>query len=342
MLRKLRNSPLLLVLLVAGCGGSSQHPLVRTQLVTEATTSCVQAIDGKGSMGSCAPKRIGLDLGPVKQVGGITFPDLSNNDPCFSCAAAIKAHGHVGEIDKANQGPGFTDSTFVSMIQDAKAHGLAVGGYDFDEQYTAAETYKYIARSHAAGIYRDTPNTFPPTIDVEFGNFSKEGLQHQINILFREFGRVNMYTGGWYALPHFGCWWPAHVTAWLSGYPNATIFCGLSEFLYKNHQFTDRGYIGVPGHNADMSVFRGTQKQFDEFVHKSKPKPTAAQKKEALHKLYKRRKELRALRALHGCAKGHTVTPNTRAYKRQKCPGWTRHGNEVKASIKKLHKAGVF
>lgn len=332
---------LILPLLLAGCGGSPSPTAVSRAPVPASQTSCPQATAGKGGMGACAPKRLGLDLGPVAPQGGITYPDLSNNDPCV-CGAAIKAHGHQGERDKANQGVGFEDSTFVSMVKDASAHGLSVGGYDFDEQYTAAETYKFIDRLHAAGIYKNTPKTFPPTVDVEFGNFNKEGLQHQINILKREYGRVDLYTGGWYAIPHFGCWWPKGVTAWLAGYPNASVFCGLSESLFKNHQYTDRGYLGVPGHFGDMSVFRGTQAQFNSFVHAQPPAPTAAQKKLALWKLYKRRKELRALRLLHGCAAGHTVTPNTRAYRREKCPGWTKHGIEAKVSIKKLHKKGVY
>lgn len=342
-MRKLRNLlPLAAIVITgfAGCGENAPAPKAATTAAHAAIVACPQAATGHGDMGACVPTKLGLSRPPsTAQPAGITYPDLSNNDPCV-CAAAIRAHGHPGEIDKANQGTRFSDSWFVSMVKDAKAHGLATGGYDFDELYTASEVYLFIKRLHAAGIYRSTPNTFAPTIDVEFGNFSREGLQHQINILNREFGRVKIYTGGWYFLPHAGCWWPKGVPAWLSGYPNASVFCGLSESLFKEHQYTDHGFNGETF--SDMTVYRGNQAQFNAFVHKAPVKLTKGQKKEALDKEYRRRQALRVLRQRHGCGKGHKVTPNTRAFKRHACPAWTKHGGEANKAIKKFHKEGVF
>lgn len=343
-MRKLRNLlPLAAIVLVAGCGegGPPKTTTTTTRPVpTSAVAACPQAAHGEGAMGVCVPRRLGLSSIPsTQQPAGITWPDMSNNDPCI-CGAAIRGHGHVGEIDKTNQGVGFTDSYFVRMVKDAARHKLAIGGYDFDSEYTANEVYKFIDRLHAGGIYKGTPNTFPPTLDVEFGAFSKTGLQHQVNILYREYGRVQIYTGGWYYLPHAGCWIPKHAEIfWLSGYPNASVFCGVSENMFKVHQYTDHGYNG--GIFSDMNVWRGNGKQFNAYVHRAKPAPTKAQLQAELWREYKRRVALRGLRLRHGCAPPHKVTPYTRAYKRHACPAWTKHGGEVNKKIKELHKAGI-
>src|SRR5674476_1603514 len=118
------------------------------------------------------------------------FPDFSNNDPCY-CANTLAHRGYKGEIDKANQGTRFIDLTFAAMVQDAKNHNLAVTGYDFDETYTAAEAYTFVARLKAAGIEKNSLRTFPPALDVEYGNSNRAGLEHQLAVLFRTYGRAH-------------------------------------------------------------------------------------------------------------------------------------------------------
>lgn len=243
----------LLVVAIVGCGGNSKHHATHPV----ASASCPQAAGGHGALGACAPQqRLGLH-GRHAQLAGPVYPDLSNNDPCY-CGAAIKARGQVGLIVKANQGTGFIDSTAVAMVQSARAAGLAVGEYDFDQDYTVAEAQVFVARLHAAGIYPSTPNTFPAYLDVEYGNFSYRGLLAQIAYLRSQGYRVGIYTGEWYWGPHAGCQWPSGLSsAWLSGYPNAPVPCGTQN--YNAHQFTS-----TP---IDLSVFLGSLDQFHAFVN---------------------------------------------------------------------------
>lgn len=276
-----------------------------------------------------------------------TYPDFSNNDPCY-CAAQLKAHGHVGEIDKVNQGVGFIDSTFGRMIADAKAHGLVVGGYDFDQDYTAAEAYTFVAGLHRAGIYRGTPRTFPPTLDVEFGLPSKSGLEHQLAVLFREYGRAQIYTGPWYWLPHFGCWIPQGVTFWLSGYPVVSPFCGLNgnPFKVNAHQYTDHGATGasqVP--YADVTRYLGSS-----FARFSQSGQTQAQlralKVRSLHSHEANRRVLHRLVDQHHCRRGQHTTPRQpirlrHIYHDRLCPRWVKHGKQDVAVIARYRREGI-
>jgi hypothetical protein len=274
---------LLAAVLVTACGSKPKpHHTQTVTIAPQVVNACPQAIQGHGAMGGCSPapviatpKRLNGIASSVSGVGGTTYPDLSNNDPCV-CAATLKAHGHPAEVDKANQGVGFLDGTFYRMVVDAKAHGLAVGGYDFDSEYTTGEAYAFVGQLHRAGIWRNTPNTLPPTLDVEYGNASRAGIERQLSVLRQQFGRVQIYTGGWYWLPTLGCWWPKGVQAWLSGYPSASVFCGLPESLFAVHQYTDHGYNGASF--SDMNVWRGSPASWAAFIHKPVAQPSRAQR----------------------------------------------------------------
>jgi hypothetical protein len=261
-------APLIAAVLIAGCGGSSH--LTGNAALRASLQSCPQAAAGHGSMGACAPKSK-LGLTAPRSIGGPLFPDRSNNDPCY-CGQAIRAQGQVGLVVKANQGTGFVDSTAVGMVQSARGAGLAVGMYDFDQDYTVAEAQVFVSRLHAAGIWPWSTNTFPAYLDVEFGSFSYSGLRAQVSYLRSQGYRVGIYTGDWYWGPHAGCQWPAGVSAWLSGYPNAPVPCGEGSrdpaTGYNVHQFTS-----TP---IDLNVYLGSRAQFQTFVHASvppKPKP---------------------------------------------------------------------
>lgn len=350
--------------LLTACGSHSP-PKTKT-LPPSVKQACPEALNGQGAMGECLPAKPqvvpkttpGLyTTGTARAVpatlfvafrhGGITFPDFSNNNPCY-CARELRAYGHVGEIDKANQGTGFIDRHFAPMVQEAKRHGLAVGGYDFDQQYTAAEAYTFIARLKAAGIYRGTPRTFPPTLDVEFGLASRSGLEHQLAILQRVYGRAQVYTGAWYWLPHFGCWVPRGVTFWLSGYPLASLLCGLPSSMWAAHQFSDHAPTGarqVP--NADMSVFRGSAGQFAAYVQVGKAKATKRQLQEQLWHLYRERTALKRLIAIrsavltrHHCRGTKRPSRGCREVKR-KGDLSHKHLHQIEGAIKGLHRKGV-
>lgn len=339
---------LLAAVLLVACN-TPQHthtappPAKTVPIPASVDQACPQALGGVGAMGECAPPAVKSKTASASSAvhGGITYPDFSNNDPCY-CAGALKAHGRAGEIDKANQGTGFIDRTFVPMVTEAHRLGLAVGGYDFDQEYTAQETYAFIGRLHAAGIYRNTPRTFPPTLDVEFGSASIEGLKHQVAVLKREYGRVQIYTGAWYWLPHFGCWVPPGVSFWLSGYPIAQLLCGLKAVNWQAHQFTDHGYTGasqVPF--ADLSLYIG--RSFAQFIQATK---SPAQIKAAKVRSLRAHEQLRA--ELHGDIDRHhcRLTPPTRGHARPPsyhtvCGRWLREGRTATAVINRYHREGI-
>jgi Glycosyl hydrolases family 25 len=311
---------------IAACGSHTTVSVPKSVL-----QACPQASNGHGSMGGCTPPvvktKLKLTLKNPAAPFGPKFPDFSNNDPCY-CGAALRAHGIVGEIDKTNQGIGFIDRTFVGMVQNARANGLAVGGYDFVQEYNAQEVYTFINRLHAAGIWRWTTNTFPPTLDVEYGAFSYTGLQHMINILEREYGRVQIYTGGWYYEPHAGCRWPGGVSAWLSGYPNATPVCGLPSYLFAEHQFADNGFNGVT--SVDLSVYRFSN--FKAFVHSTppKPKPSPRAKEAELRAINARIRVLHNLETKHKCR----IIHGRKAY--GACRVWGPEGQHEHARAKRV------
>jgi hypothetical protein len=268
----------------------------------------------------------------------VTYPDLSNNDPTYNMAA-IKRAGHPAVVLKVNQGVGFLDSTFYYMAIAAKRVGVCVGGYDFVQEYTAAEAYVLIERLHAAGIYRNTPCTLPPTLDVEFGVPSQPGLEHMIAVLMREFGRVQIYTGAWYWAPHFGCWVPAQVHLWLSGYPFAPTLCGMQGWQYVVQQYADNGFNGV--FSSDMNVWRGSDASFKAFAQITPPGMTAAQRRaqrtRSLHAHRKLRAQLHGLIEKHHCRHG---SANPHSY-HTACGRWLRHGRQEVAIIHRYEREGI-
>ena len=258
-------------LLIAGCGGTTK-PVGPKQTVS-AAQSCPQAADGRGHMGVCAPRALQV-APPVATPRAPVFTDLSNNNPCV-CGAELKAKGYVGLIAKANQGTGFIDSTAVAQIASARAAGLAVGVYDFDWEYSIAEAQTLVARAKAAGIFPNTPNTFPLTFDVEAGNFSYSGLLAQIAYVKRQGYRVQVYSACWYWCPHAGSRWPTGTPAWISGYPTANPVPGLPDSLWVVHQFTNvPADLDVLGHaHGGSFVADGTTAQFAAFVNATPPAP---------------------------------------------------------------------
>lgn len=283
-----------LVLFLAGCGGShkppptpgSVHAPEQNYSIKKSEQECPQAADGHGTMGGCAPHRVGLAAPKSAQAvgvsGGPTYVDLSNNDPCY-CGSSIRAAGHAGLIVKMNQGTGFIDSTAVGMIASGRHAGLAVGGYDFDEDYSISEARVFVSRLKAAGIGPHSTNTFPAIFDVEFGSFSLNGLRLQIAYTESQGYRVAVYTGEWYWTPHAGCTWVGRP-AWLAGYPTAPRPCGMAPFYFKDHQYTEHGYVGA-GQFGDVSIhFAGTA-SFNAYVRRNVPKPKPLTPKQKRAKL---------------------------------------------------------
>ncbi len=253
----------------------------------------------------------------------VTYPDLSNNDPA-SCSQMrlIASHHHPAVYLKVNQGLGFTDAYFAPQVRCAQRAGMVPGGYDFVSEYSAAEANRFVALLHAAGMFKTTPNWLPPTLDVEYGSANRAGLQRMIDILFAAFGRVNIYTGGWYWTPHFGCFWPAHVTAWISGYPTAPAVCGLPASLYSQHQFTDAGNNGAFA--SDMTVWLGSAAAFRAFAHIPAPVSHAVQ----IARVRALRATLRALLTKRGCRLKGAVY--------HACPIWLHEGAVTNAQLRAL------
>lgn len=329
----------------------ASSPSTNTQTVTKQVSvpvpvrevaGCPEAIEGRGVMGECSPPA-GPSLRSFRP-GPITYPDRSNKDPVDTAGMrAVARHGHPAIVLKANQGTRFVDSTFVGMAKAAKALHLCVGGYDFDETYTVAEVNVFIARLHAAGIYRDTPCTFPPTLDVEYGSFNQAGLQRQVAKLKQAFGRVKVYTGNWYIASRMSCKALAglarQLTFWLSGYPIAPVPCGVTRGSYVEHQFTDQGNDGAG--STDMTTFLGSKAQFNAFVHKT-VKLTKAQIRSALAKAKAERAELHRDIDSHRCRKGQHNLPRQPKRSRLKyhtlCGRWIKLGLARIATIHSLEK----
>jgi glycosyl hydrolase family 25 len=286
-----RLLPFLVVLALAGCGATITTTVTRTVAVTPtpvagsilaptkhyslaaADAACPSATDNRGSLGRCAPKaQLGLTNRAAAAAPTTRYADASNNNPC-DCGPAIKAAGNSGLIVKINQGTGYVDPTAKAMIASARAAGLAVGGYDFQQDYSVAEAVTFSNAAKADGLTPAGRSEFPLTLDVEFGAFSYSGLLAEIAYLHGQGWRVDIYTGGWYWSPHAGAVWPTGIPAWLSGYPDAPLFAGLPPILYFNHQYTDRGLIAA-GHFGDLSVFTPTSESFAVFTNVApKPKP---------------------------------------------------------------------
>jgi hypothetical protein len=252
--------------LLTACG---HHRLTLTVTTPAGVTSTVPApaCGENGSPGSCAPKSYSLTQGGVS-AAGVLLEDRSDNNPC-DCGAQIRAAGFRGLIVKLNQGSEI-DPTADAMAASARAAGLAVGGYDFDADYSVSEARTFIAAARAAGMKPGARNQLPLFFDVEWGNFSLSGLRAQIAYVRGRGWKVAEYTGDWYWGPHAGSVWTG-VDAWLSGYPTASPVAGLATSLYRLHQFTDSP--------LDESVFlvdgqTGSLAQFKAYVNDApRPKP---------------------------------------------------------------------
>ncbi len=308
-----------------------------------AAVACAGADQGGGRMGECNPAAVSVPgtgeffrslRAASASVNGITFPDLSNNDPASDSQIVAIAQHHQLIINKANQGTGFIDRTFLPMTLSARRHGMATGGYDFVSCYCVAEAKVFSDRLAAAGMTRTSTRWAPPTLDIEYGSATRTGVQAMVNYLIARWGRVNIYTGGWYWTPHLGCWWPkGAVPAWLAGYPSAPVFCGLPPSLYTQHQYTDAGWNGA--FNSDMTVWLRPPAAFDRFIN-AKPVPTASQVRARRHarlaRLYRERAQLRHLRA------ARCPLPTIHSHK---CTVWDRHEGLVDAAIAREQHAAV-
>lgn len=317
--------PMALVVLLVGCGSSAPpkpnpKPSSAAINLAAAKQECPQAADGRGHMGACAPKSLRLTVTRPTAVVGPTYVDLSNNDPC-DCGAAIRAQGHVGLIVKLNQG-GFVDSTAAGMVASARAARLAVGGYDFDQNYNVPEAKILVVRLRAVGILPHTRNTFPVIFDIEYGAFSLTGLRAQIRYVQAQGYRVAIYTGGWYWTPHAGCTWVG-LPAWLAGYPTAPIFCGLPVGLYNDHQYTSTGNV-TSTLTGDVSVHTAGLAPFERYVNNAPVKPTK------LATLITRRNRLRQLETRRSC--------RTRPHGYGACRVWLPEGQRIDRQIARLEK----
>lgn len=317
-------------LLTAGCGHT--HPKA-----LKVPAPCPQASGGHGTMGACAPATAGLEYrkGIIpKAISGETYPDLSNNTPVTDHGMQLIAqHGHKAVYLKVNQGTGFIDHTFAGMAASARRHGLAVGGYDFVSCYCAAEARLFVKLLRQAGQTRTSAGWMPPTLDIEYANANRAGIETMVRIVRAAFGRVNIYTGQWYWTPRLGCYWPTGVSGWLAGYPTAPRVCGLHPTGYTQHQYTDRGFNGAI--YSDMSVWLSSSQAFKAFRNLATPTPTPMPvHRTTLGELYHRRRSLRRVLTGHGC---RTTNRHTR-----RCRVWFTHGDTVGRQIAAAHHRGIY
>jgi len=319
------------VVLLAGCG-TTHHQAPRPR-----TPSCVVPA-GHGSPGACAPAPI-LAAARAPHLGallgarrGVQIVDLSNNDPIYDMRPLAR-FGIKGMWLKVNEGTGFTDQTFSPMVRSARAAGIPVGGYDFVRDYSAFEANLFVIRLRATGTCTGR-NTLPPVLDIEAGQASQGGVQVMVNIVRRSCGRVAIYTGLWYWIPQLGRWWPAGVSAWISGYPNIVDHANYNGVAV--HQFTDRGYNGVS--SADLSTWEGNTASYARFVastpvHRHHSRGYLRRRDERhLHADYLLRRSDRAYIRRFGC---HTHP------RRGHCAAHLARGAAVNREIRRLHARGA-
>lgn len=343
-MNRLRLCLLLPLIALAGCGGSdhanqgvSAPQKAVGPSVCPGATDPAQVARGGGQMGGCEPGYIkagALKRGATLAPSGERFPDISNNNGLTDSQTS-----RIGALNplvylKTNQGTGFIDRTFLHRTALLRRAGAATGGYDFVSCYCAAEANLFVSLLHQAGMTRTSKGWGPPTLDVEYGNASRQGVAVMAAIVQRAFGRVQVYTGCWYWCGRLGGgYWPVGAYGWLAGYPSAPILPGLPRRLYVAHQYTDRGFNGVT--SSDMSIYLAGagHPTFAAYVAAAtKPKPVS--KHTRLLHLYQRRASLRKTLAAHGC--------RTLRHSSRRCKVWFAHGDAVNASIKVLHKQHVY
>lgn len=269
----------LLVLVVAACGGSARHrppykTTARPRLAPNlAAPNC--ATGDNHSLGACLPKpKVGVS--PKVGAGAIRCEDRSNNNPLFGVAnwRRVRASGITCLYVKVNESTGFIDGTAARMAADAKAAGLAVGGYDFQhvcQGSATAEADVFAAHERADGL--TGPNTLPGSADVEYptgASCNARAWESEWRArATHDLGRATItYTGAWYWNPVLGCWWVGGED-WISGYDVSfpALPCGhVALDLWQN---TDRGFDGVG--TTDLSLFRDGPAAYARFVNRSNP-----------------------------------------------------------------------
>lgn len=338
--RNLLRVVLLAVAIACGAqssAGATTHPTLRAAIAACPGADHPYAVAADhGAMGVCAPRtvKVGANGKPPTVAAAQSFPDFSNNNP-QSCAAfgRIKAAGHQLVYLKANQGT-WVDPTFHYQALCARSHGLAVSGYDFVSSYSVREAQVFVSVLRAAGLGSRGP---PATLDIEYANASRPGVQAMRNTVAAAFGHVQIYTGCWYWCSRLGAFWPSGTYGWLAGYPSAPILRGMPGVRYLSHQFSDRAPNGTGG-TSDMSVYLPAhgKPSFATYIGKTAPKPVSEKTlrhRQLVHD-YQRRKALRGVLAAHGCRVTHRRT--------RRCQAWLYRGNRVNRSIVALHRRDIF
>lgn len=337
------------LLMVAGCGGSSKPLRVPLGLTVPTkfgalsppqreAPSCGlkeqgEIAAGKGFLGACAPHpKPSFSL--IHPVGGASGPDTSNNDPLYNWGP-VRARGHRFGWTKLNQGNGFIDQTASRQITAIRRVGLSPGGYDFLEVCIGnpvSEAKVFLSRAVATKALGR--GTLPVVGDAEWPlsppcsvNSARAWIMKWITTVQSVAKIIVIYTGAWWWDPNIGCWWPKGVLSWISGYGVSypAIPCGLSHLDFW--QFSS-SYPLTSNMTGDMSIYRGSLPSFNILIGLRDRRREHAE----LKKLDKERAKIRIHLLRAGCRVKHP---------RSSCRSLFLHGAQVNHKIRFLESRGI-
>ncbi|NDV68457.1 GH25 family lysozyme [Dysgonomonas sp. 25] len=170
---------------------------------------------------------------------------------------------------KATEGGDHKDSLFEHNWKQAKAQGIAVGGYHF---FTFCRSGEEQALNFIASVPNDSTN-MPPAIDLEFGgNCRKENqvadlmaeITTYINMVEQHYQkRVIIYSTNEFYKQYLIGQFPENPV-WIRDILSTPSLPDKKEWAFW--QFANRGHLEGIETEVDLNVYKGSQADFERFV----------------------------------------------------------------------------
>ena len=193
----------------------------------------------------------------------------------------VRSSGQSFMYAKATEGADWSDEWFQRDLRGAQRAGLPYGAYHFFG-YTpgAAQAQNFVRTVTAAGYTGKSAGELPPMLDLELKgghcprNFSVAQVGAFLKVLDKEMGvKPIIYAGKPFldrCMNGDGSLFAGHVL-WQPRYESgSTEPADLPRAgqRWKIWQYTERGSVpGIPSHNVDLNVFRGTVAELRRLAH---------------------------------------------------------------------------
>ena len=191
--------------------------------------------------------------------------DISSNNPhpvnWAAIAAWARAQGGGAEpfaFVKISQGTGYINSEAAGDIASARANGMAVAGYLFDEGLAPVAGEEAIFKQQSLGLPQADDFETPEGLTVQ------QYVQH-CGALVAVDRSVLEYLNQSEVAEGF----PANAL-WLADYNNDP---GHPTFPCLVHQYTDVGTIPGISYGFDLNAWLGTEAQYSSYFHPSSQPP---------------------------------------------------------------------